>query len=310
MSFQIMVLVVVTIFVFAFIIISKIVQKLLVGPLFKDKAVTLETPLENFKESHKYDGIIKGANLTADMSISQLYEEMCILNPCDYENDPRIPQVVQDYKNLLKGKILDPEAKNAPSDILEEITNGDYLIYLKAQTKALQKAGKDVVWFKQELKRFSKCEKEVLFEIDFSRNLQKMGAPDNLIDSMISAKRMETYTPDDWQALIDKVKMYVLTTEYLDLVYFLELVSNKEDLLDESKLEAFVKLRELGVDENLAVAYLEKNLSAEDLDEIGSYMSRYDMDCEEALGRFLSEKRQTLKKESLRDKYLREVLSK
>ena len=308
MSNTIIIWVCVAILVFIFIAIYKVVKTFVINPIMRDKDATLYTPLNAFRESNKYDTIIKDASKNAPASISQLYEEMCINNPCAYEDDPNLSKVISDYKNLLKGKILDPEAKHAPSEYLEGISNNDYAIYLKSQIRVLGKVGKDVIWFKEELKRFAKCEKEELYEADFMINFSTMGAPESILSSLVSENRMETFSPDDWKELVAKVKEYAKLYSSVDISYFLELINDKAILLDEAKMEAFHQLRELNIDEELAAAYIRRDLSSDDFAEVSDIMERYAMTCEEALEKVLSSKKSASKKEALKRSYKDQVL--
>jgi hypothetical protein len=269
----------------------------------RDKDATLGTPLTAFRESDKYDTLINGASRNVVVSISQLFEKMCIIDPCAYENDSNITTVIKNYKDLLKGRILDPEAKHAPSEYLEGISNNDYAIYLKAQVRALSKVGKDVSWFKDELKRFAMCEKEELFAADFMISLMDMGAPENLLSSLVNDNRMENFSPEDWKELVAKINEYAKQYPSIDISYFLELVGDKAILLDGDKMESFHQLRDLGIDNELAVAYIRKDMSSEDLAEVSDMVNRYGMNCEEALEKLVTSKKSNLKKETLKRSY-------
>lgn len=303
----------VSILVFIFLGVYLAVKKFLISKILADKESTLNTSLDAFRESYKYDTIVKGENKLTERysvaSISQRYEEMCILDPERYVDDPSLPKVIQDYSDLLKGKILDPDANNAPSEILEDIHNADYRVYLKAQIRSLRKAGKDVTWFQEELKRFSQCEKEVLFEADFILQLESLGATEHLLGSLVTENRMEKYTPEDWKELIDKVKVYDNDYPTDSITYFLDTIEDKSILIDDAKMEAFHKLLELGIDEVLAAAYIKNNISSEDLGNVAEIMESYSMTCDEALKKLLRDKSKVLKKATLKDTYARQIHS-
>jgi hypothetical protein len=307
MANQLFICICVSIVVFTFIAIYLLIKRYLVSQILKDKESTLNSSLSAFRESHKYDSIIKDANKGATISIAQLFEDMCFNNVCKYENDPRLPKVIQDYKDLLKGKILDPDAKNVPSEIIDGILNSDYRVYLKAQIRELDKAGKDVVWFKKELKRFSACERGDIFEANFLMHLETMGAPNELLGSMVNESRMESYSPDDWQNLVGKVKEYAKKYEMDVISDFLYNVLDKSTLLDEDKLDAYCQLINLGIDEEAASRYLSGDLSSEDLARVAEMMDQFNMTCEETLENLLSTKKSELKEKSLKESYKRRL---
>ena len=279
------------------------------GPALQNKDATLGTPLSAFREANASD-ILVGATHDISRSISQAYEEMCVLRPQTYYLDPTLDKVVRDYKDLLVGKIFDPEAKHIPSETLEGRLNPDYQRYLRAQIRVLQKVGKDVTWFKQELKRFRQVDKEELFEADFIITLESMGAPEYLASAMLVGGRMEAYTPEDWQMLIGQLKKYEESYHPAEIIAFLESVSDKDVLLDETKMDAFSKVRDLGIEDKLAAAYIENGVSEEDLEALVELMESSGLTSDAALKQLLGSKRAELTKEVLREKYRREVASK
>ena len=295
--------------VFTFLAIYLQVKKHIVTPILKDKDATLNTPLSAFRESNTYDSIVKGASDLDIFSISDLFEEMCILNPTSYENDPRIQKVLKDYKDLLKGRIEDPDGTHIPSEILLGIRNSDYGVYLKSQIRALKRSGKDITWFRDELKRFCQNDKEEMFEADFYIMLEKMGASVNHIGALVNDDRMENYSPEDWKILVDKVIVYSEKYSDSDIVYFLDLINDKETLLNDDKMEAFSKLVELGIEEELAAAYIKEEISSDDLEQVSENIARYSMTCEEALEKVLSDKSKSLKTISLQEMYRKKILS-
>lgn len=297
-----------TVFVIFFYALYRQVKKHIGDPVLKDRDSDLNTNLSAFRESYACDGIVTGANKSHKLSISELFEEMCINNPTVYEDDPNIPKVLKDYKDVLHGRIEDPEGKHIPSEFLQGIRNSDYGVYLKSQIRVLKKAGKDVEWFKAEYKRFNQNDKEELFEADFYIKLMEMGAPENLVAGMVTDSRMESYSPDDWEQLVDKIKEYNEVYSDRSIALFLEAVEDKETLLNDDKMEAFDKLLELGFDEKLAAGYIDGDLASEDLEEISDLMEKYSMDCEEALEHYLKGRSSTLKTLSLQDKYRRQVI--
>ena len=292
------------------VIIWKLSQKFIVGPALKDKDATLGTPLSAFREASASDILVGAAARGTPESISKAYEEMCVLRPETYYLDPRIDAVIKQYKDLLVGKILDFEAKHIPSEILQGRLNPDYQRYLRTQVRVLQKAGKDVAWFKKELSRVNKIDKEELYEADFIIALEKMGAPEYFVTSMLAGGRMEAYAPEDWKVLIEQLKKYEETYHPAEIIAFLEHVTDKEILLDETKMDAYSKLRTLGIEERLAAAYLESDVSEEDLESILDIMIWEDMSSEEALRYILEQKKAELTKDVLRETYRRKVASK
>ena len=62
MSNTVIIWVCVAILVFIFIAIYKIVKTFVINPIMRDKDATLSTPLNVFRESNKYDTIVKDAS--------------------------------------------------------------------------------------------------------------------------------------------------------------------------------------------------------------------------------------------------------
>jgi len=289
--------------------IYKLSQRFIVGPLLKDADPTLNTALPAFREAHTYDSLIDKDIRGVANSISKVYEEMCILHPLEHEGDPRVEDVVARYKDLLKGKILDPDGKHIPTETLDGRLNPDYKRYLRSQVRAMTRAGMDPAWFKEELKRFSKIDKFEDIGADFYIALEKMGAPEYFTTALCAQGRMEKYIPEEWKELIAQVKKYEASYHPADVIYFLESVSDKDDLLDEAKMDAFTKLRELGIDDKLAAAYIHYDISEEDLEDIVTVMEDESVSCEEALKSVLERKKAELKTDLLKETYRQKVAS-
>jgi hypothetical protein len=236
-------------------------------------------------------------------SIGKSYETMCVLHPEEYEGDPHITKILEDYRKLLRGEILDEPMENAPSEILEDILNKDYLTYLKNQTKALKKAGKPSERMEQEYKRVKRAHKENDLLTDFRLALLDQDLPVQYLISATSHGRIQTYRKEDWEDLVKAVTDYDATYGYPCVALFLEKVEDKESLLDESKMEAFAKLIGLGVDSFMAASFVQDKMTEEDLQKVVEIMEARELSGNAALSLVLQEKKKELKKETLREQY-------
>ena len=109
--------------------------------------------------------IQKGIAISLDKSLSIPDKYYYALeNPLEFSEQER-NAITEDYRDLLNGKSLDPDAFHIPHERVDGYINKDYITYLENQAKKL---GPDS-WHKAELKRIRKIQKHEMEAIDFPR---------------------------------------------------------------------------------------------------------------------------------------------
>lgn len=182
--------------------------KLILRIAERKSPLSFDTDSSKFSVSSGIDSMLKKKNIE-ESNPTILYEELCIKNPLDHINDPRIPEVITKYSDIIKGVTLDPVGKYAPSEKIDGQTNEDYIVYLKNQKRALAKQGMNVEWMKNELARMKNLDKANQAVSGFFSMLIDMGLPAILFPIVVTEERMETYKPTDWKKLIKAIEEYV-----------------------------------------------------------------------------------------------------
>jgi hypothetical protein len=193
----------------------------------------LTTPLPEFKESNAIGARLTSRNLKAVESISERFERMCILDPLTYKDDPAIPEVIDQYKRLLRGEIKDPEGRHMPSEILNGTRNLDYETYIAAQKKVLDKAGC------RETLRLKRVNQEENLRTDFTIKLLEMKLPVEVLDAVLSDEKMNAYSAEDWKGLIKAVRGYLEEYSAGVVSAFLEQFNEIKILCVADKMETF-----------------------------------------------------------------------
>ena len=171
--------------------------KLVVPSAFKvDKKATCSSTYSNYLTS------VGGEHVE---SISKLFEEMCILDPLSYEDDPELNHVIDSYAALVKGRILDPDGEHIPSISIDGENNPDYYRYLKNQKKAQAKAGLDVTWLTKEMERVTAYKNVKEVKEAFMEQLVAHGMSPSYLEALMDYDRLESYTPADWKAVTEAV---------------------------------------------------------------------------------------------------------
>lgn len=248
------------------------------------KHANLNTPLSRFRESNTADQmILRGSGEVSGGSIGRRYELKCVDDPLGHERDPEIPQLVEDYRKLLSGELLDPTASHAPSEAREGSVNPDYIQYLKSQKRALKRAGKDATWFEGEYKRVSTVQKEEDVSRDFRLEIHKMGMPTELTYVACSEERIESYAPSDWSALIRAMKRFKGKFDLPSIHSYLVNVTRKETLLDEDRLEQYELLLGFDVPEKVCAALVQAEIDEGQFERIIRLIEERDYHYEDAI---------------------------
>ncbi|MBD3260265.1 MAG: hypothetical protein GF334_01085 [Candidatus Altiarchaeales archaeon] len=209
--------------------------------LFSSREVSLETPLSAFEASSAVDRAFGGE--TSTESISKRYERMCVLDPVAYKNDPAIPEVLTQYRKLLRGEIVDREGRHAPSDKIEGVSNEDYRVYLEAQLKVLGR----VEWMENELRRIEGIVDVEDLRVEYGSALLKLGVPENIVPAMLTDERLNTYTADEWRAAAIAVKAYAKDHKEAAVQEFLLEYPEKEITLNSAAMEIYAVMSEYDI---------------------------------------------------------------
>jgi hypothetical protein len=192
--------------------------------------LSFDTDSSKFSVSSGIDSMLKKKDID-ETNPTILYEELCIKNPLDHINDPRIPEVISKYRDIIKGLTPDPMGQYAPSEKIEGQTNEDYIVYLKNQKKNLTKQGINVEWMKNELARMKNLDKANQAVSGFFSTLIDMGLPAILFPIVVTEERMETYKPTDWKKLIKAIEEYIANDCALQNIGVFLLHYNDEDII-------------------------------------------------------------------------------
>jgi hypothetical protein len=244
--------------------VSSLVQK-----INKEKVRDLNTPLNVYSGSSVLDKMFT-TNKAPEESIAMQYERMCILDPRTYKGDPSIPDLIDQYRKIIKGKTLDPKAENIPSERILGELNPDYQTYLAAQRKALALAGYNTVWFDQEWKRVSKVSKIETINQKFTQKLIEFGMPIEMVPFAYSDTRIENWVAADWKKLIklikDESELGDVSQEALGA--FILHNEDKEILFSRAKLEAFNLYFQENVPIPLISMYIQNKITEENMYDI------------------------------------------
>jgi len=270
----------------------------LVSKLYAPKKVSMDTPLSNLKGSLDADLTIKRGTEDTD-NIAYMYEQMCALHPLRYENDPRVPVVLERYRKIVSGEEPDREGRHVPSEKLDGGANPDYLRYLINQRKVLGEPD----WLMKEIKRTEEVVELDDIRSDYLVAMLDMGIPAEIAVGMIRDDRLDTFEPEDWQTFMRKVKGYV--SRYpADVVYnFVANISDKETLFDEDKLDTFAVYQEHDAPISMSLEIVQGRITTDQAEKITRLVVEEDYPWDEAMEEVLQETINESKAEELRERY-------
>lgn len=220
-----------------------------------------------FKEKNTNDQRVqdvrknKKKNLNNILSISKRYE-MIQENPLEYPESIR-EIITKNYKNVLLGTITDPDTIHAPKerDSSGDYINKDYIRYLKNQARKLGENS----WHHEEYLRVKELVVEENIGLDFKINILRKGVEPSLVHSMVSVKRMEEYSVEDWDELIRAVKNYYDIANAGFIISFLENIEDREILLNREKFELYILLLSKDIPEKVASVFLRTNMTNDEI---------------------------------------------
>ncbi len=262
--------------------------RLVTDRLFPDEKNT------NVTNAAVLDRVLATSQINQVESISARYE-LVKDNPLDYNEEDR-KAVTEEYRDLLVGRIKDPDGFHAPRERDGHLVNPDYIRYLRNQIRVL---GHDC-WHKQESARVRQVRDEENVGVDYRRQLLDFGANPALVHPMTSHEaRMEEYDAQDWKELIRVTNDYLKTNSPREVIIYLEEVTDKDVLIDRNKFELFALLLEKDVPRKIAGVFMTAKLSEENLAQVLELLDQ-NVGVDDALSLVLSEEKRRLELEIAR----------
>lgn len=221
---------------FIYYILKRFVEKFI---SFKEPDIT--TPLSEFRESHAASVTINRGQFNIQEGIVQQYEKMCILDPISYKNDPSLPGIIAEYKNIISGSILDPQGHNIPSRELLGKHNPDYDKYIHNQAAALNTKtfSHQASTFFEEEKRIKENEEKEELKSEIMGLLISQNIPPLVVHSAMTKKKLEIYSSEDWISFYKKVKEYLEISDRSIVTSFVENIDDLSLILDEDMFNKF-----------------------------------------------------------------------
>lgn len=272
----------------------------------KTTGVVFKAPVDDIG-TDMFSGYVRSNTHSVTNSISAEFEEKCIRDPLKYKNDADIPKVLKDYKDLLLGHILDPEGIHTPSLNINGEENPDYYRYLRNQKRALDKVGKDTEWLSKEMARVTSGKKALELESEFGEHLFGMGLPEDIVVCALTYERLESHTPDNWEALVASVNSILETNEDCSefIIEFLNMVSDPT-YYTVGSIDDYVTLREYGVTSYLSLPCAKREITMQQAVSAAELTDRGYTD-EDALIKVLEVSKESYEKEALVDLYKSQI---
>lgn len=267
------------------------------------KQPDLQTPLPEFKETHGLRQQLNSIAFHAPHNISERFEEMCILHPLQYKNDPTLPEVIANYKSLLNGEILDVEGRHVPSVKINGARNPDYQTYLESQKKALAKAQVARVGVNQELGRLDRLDAEDNARADLLVELLKMNIPVSVLNGALVDEKINEYTAEDWKDFGKIVKDYL--SEYPEEIVaeFMCAFHSHKIVFDSDKMEQFAIFRKYQVPMRVVKEIIQDRITVIQAQKIMILVQRDDYKWDEAIQEVIEEDLKEAAEQDLRSTY-------
>lgn len=267
----------------------------------RPKEATLRTNLKEFKESSTIDNRVKKSGNPTKRPTSIEFEDRCVTNPEDSED---LEYLARKYSDYLYARILDPEAKNAPSEFIEDEFNEDYFKYLKNQKSALQKNGIDVSWFKKEIARVKGNKNYDRVKEGFIDTLTgEYRMPEDLVGYAVTDERMESFSKKDWRNLSRALRSYGKDFREEVIGSFLITFDDLNILTDYDSMEKFNMWYNHGVPEEVIKINIEDNMPDDMVMKMVRLVDEEYYSWTEAMKSTIKDNMQHIKNEKLRAKY-------
>lgn len=276
-----------------------------VSKAFELKDTDIDTDLSEFRESHAVATVIKSGALNLKESITQRYERMCILDPVPYKDDPSIPQLIQDYQDIIQGRVLDTEGVNIPSEELLGQKNPDYRRYVSNQARAMKKSSLDDASkvLNKERSRVDRLQKEKSARNQFYAYLVDSGVPLILAMAAVNDTKLNTYTAEDWKAFSRAVKNYIEISNRWVVQDFVSLFDDKDIILDLDKFENFTVFYDHMLPKPILIEIVKERITSKQATQIIDLVQSCGYDWEEAMKEVISEDLKKSEESDLRKKY-------
>lgn len=269
------------------------------------KPTDLDTDLREFRESHAVSEVINGGQLNLTESVVQKYERMCVVEPFKHRGDPSIPGLIEDYKDIISGKILDQDGSNVPSEFILGRKNPDYQEYLTNQARALKRNSKVETSnaLRAEKKRVLHRDAEDRARIMFFAQLVEQGVPLLLVSAALTDEKLNTYTEEDWRTFCRVVKGYLEMSDRAVVTDFVSTFDEKDVVLDVSKFESFAIFHQFQIPKDIMVELVRDRISPDQAIRIVRLHDIHEYDWREAMQEILEEDIKKSSEEDLRKQY-------
>lgn len=276
-----------------------------VSKSMKLKETDLDTDLREFRESHAVSTVVRTGALDIQESIVQKYERMCILDPVAYKNDPAISQVIEDYKNIILGRVLDPNGLNIPSEKLLGVRNPDYDRYLANQSKKQRAASlsDSAKSLSDERSRVSTARKGEALTVTIFSELVELGVPPILAKVAMTEGKLNTYTAEDWKVFSKSITDYLSTSSRSAVTEFVTLFDDQDIIFSAEKFEKFELFYRHEVPSEILVEIIKERITIDQAVRIVSLVQEVECSWEEGMNDILSSDLKENEEEALRKKY-------
>jgi hypothetical protein len=268
------------------------------------KDTNIDTDLREFRESKAVVNIISKSHLGSHDSPVRMYERMCILDPVQYNKDPRIPGIIASYQDIISGRIIDTDGSHVPSEELLNEHNPDYDAYIANQYRAHKNnKGVSVEAFQTEHKRIARVAKEENLKTEFLATLIEKGIPGIIAASALTEGKLNSYTAEDWNKLCKVFFSYLQGYDQDIVTSFVELFDEKEIIFNQRKFEIFEVFSRHQVPQEVSVEIVRDNITVSQALRMLSLVNSSGYEWDEALSEVITEDIDNEKANELRKKY-------
>lgn len=234
-------------------------------------------PKEKGISDYASHGVFKDPDTETVENISSLYELMCVREPLAHKNDPRISEILQKYKKVLSGEIVDQDCRHMPSEYIDGKFNNDYRTYLIHQDKV-----QDAPWIKDEIKRIDEKSEVRDVALDYGRMLLELGFPLEVMGAAIKDERINSFEPEDWKKFVEKTNEYLKHYEPRTVYNFMDYVLDHEFFNDDT-MSIFSACFENDVPLELSLELARRRITMEQAQAIITYREEIECSWEEAI---------------------------
>lgn len=264
--------------------------------------VSIFTPqmLRDAVEVSDRKNLFDGPASTPDFqNASEAYEKMCLIDPLEHKNDPRIPGLLEQYRKIIHGEIADPEATHIPSEYVEGRPNPDYLTYLKNQHRINPERTQ---WMVAEIERVSRVKEERDVINEYGGMIMSMGFPPDLMAAALLEDRINALDAEQWKRFVSVTKEYLKDYEDEVVYHFMKHFTDTR-FFEPEILHKFSVFYKYGVPIKLNVELSDGRITMEQAELIIHYQDETDCTWEEAVRYVLEYSIERHQKEELSRRY-------